>query len=82
MDGITRSKVLEICRSNEIPAFEADFGLEDVKSADEAFVTGTFAGLTPVVMFDGKPMGNGSRGPMCERLQNLYIELIRSECGE
>ena len=73
--------VLEICRSNAIPAFEADFGLEDVKSADEAFVTGTFAGLTPVVMFDGEPMGNGSRGPMCERLQNLYIELIRSECG-
>jgi len=82
LDGITRSKVLEICRSNAIPAFEADFGLEDVKSADEAFVTGTFAGLTPVVMFDGEPMGNGSRGPMCERLQNLYIELIRSECGE
>ena len=71
----------ELCHTNGIPAFEKDFTPEQVRTADEAFVTGTFAGLTPVVEFDGKPMGGGQRGPMCERLQALYLELIRSECG-
>ena len=79
LDGITRRKVLDLCSANEIPAFEKDFTLDDVRSADEAFVTGTFAGLTPVVSFDGKVIGEGIRGPMCERLQNLYIDLVRSE---
>tara|TARA_B100000700_G_scaffold99418_1_gene111914 strand:+ start:3597 stop:4505 length:909 start_codon:yes stop_codon:yes gene_type:complete len=79
LDGITRRKVLYLCKKNDIPAFERDFSLSDVRSADEAFVTGTFAGLTPVVSFDGKAVGGGIRGPLCERLQNLYIDLVRSE---
>jgi len=77
LEGITRGKVLELCESNGIPFSEADFTFEDVKSAEEAFVTGTFAGLTPVVSFDGSPIGDGKRGPMCEQLQNLYQELVR-----
>jgi branched-chain amino acid aminotransferase len=77
LEGITRGKVLELCESNGIPFSEADFTFEDVKSAEEAFVTGTFAGLTPVVSFDGSPVGDGTRGPMCEQLQNLYQELVR-----
>ena len=81
LDGITRKKVLELCRANDISSIERDFTLDDVRLADEAFVTGTFAGLTPVVSFDGEPVGGGIRGPMCERLQNLYIDLVRSECG-
>ena len=79
LDGITRRKVLDLCKKNDIPAFEREFSLSDVRSADEAFVTGTFAGLTPVVSFDGKAVGGGIRGPLCERLQNLYIDLVRSE---
>ena len=81
LDGITRRKVLELCHTNRIPAFERDFTAEQVQTADEAFVTGTFAGLTPVVEFDGEPMGGGRRGPICKRLQGLYLDLIRSECG-
>ena len=81
LDGITRKKVLELCSANNIYSIERDFTLDDVRLADEAFVTGTFAGLTPVVSFDGEPVGGGIRGPMCERLQNLYIDLVRSECG-
>ena len=54
---------------------------QNLHNADEAFVTGTFAGLTPVVEFDGAPMGDGKRGPMVERLQLLYQERIRSECN-
>tara|TARA_B100000029_G_scaffold291457_1_gene285013 strand:+ start:26170 stop:27078 length:909 start_codon:yes stop_codon:yes gene_type:complete len=81
LDGITRRKVIDLCSVNGIPVFEKDFSLDDVRSADEAFVTGTFAGLTPVVLLDGKAVGEGTRGPMCERLQNLYIDLVRSESG-
>jgi|TARA_B100001094_G_scaffold323447_1_gene374378 branched-chain amino acid aminotransferase len=78
LEGITRAKVLELCASNEIPFSERNFTFEDVKSAEEAFVTGTFAGLTPVTSFNGRPVGNGRRGNMCEKLQNLYQELVRS----
>ena len=80
LDGITRRKVLDLCLANGIPAYERDFTTNEVSTADEAFVTGTFAGLIPVVEFDGEPMSQGQRGPMCKRLQSLYTELLRSEC--
>jgi len=73
--GITRANVLRVCRENGIPAFEKDFSLTDVYGADEAFVTGTFAGIAPVVEIDGRKVSAG-RGPMVERLQRLYLELI------
>ena len=80
LDGITRRKVLDLCLANGIPAYERDFTTNEVSTADEVFVTGTFAGLIPVVEFDGEPMSQGQRGPMCERLQSLYTELLGSEC--
>jgi branched-chain amino acid aminotransferase len=80
--GITRQKILDICADKGIPHYERDFTSEDVHNANEAFVTGTFAGLTPVIEFDGKLMSQGRRGEMVERLQNFYIELIRSESSD
>ena len=77
LDGITRRKVLEICKANGIPTYVGNFSFEDVRAADEAFVTGTFAGLTPVISFDGIPINDRSRGPICERLQDLYMSLVR-----
>ena len=82
LDGITRQKILDICADKGIPHYERDFTIEDVHNANEAFVTGTFAGLTPVIEFDGKLMSQGRRGEMVERLQNFYIELIRSETSD
>lgn len=79
LDGITRRKILDLCEANGIPSYEKDFTTEHVRTADEAFVTGTFAGLTPVVEYDGEPMNEGVRGPMAEHLQNLYIDLVRRE---
>ena len=76
LDGITRRKVLEICDSHGIPFNLGDFTFEDVHFADEAFVTGTFAGLIPVISFDGTVIGQGSRGRICERIQQLYQELV------
>jgi branched-chain amino acid aminotransferase len=77
LGGITRSLVLEIAREAGIPAFEKDFSLTDVYGADEAFVTGTFAGIVPVREVDGR--GLQCRGPMVERLQQLYRERMEQD---
>jgi branched-chain amino acid aminotransferase len=77
--GITRANVLELCETNGIPAREATFSLTDVYSAREAFVTGTFAGVVPVRSVDGRVIGDGRRGPLVERLQTLYRELIDAD---
>lgn len=74
LHGITRANVLRVCRSAGIPAREHTFSLTDVYSAKEAFVTGTFAGVVPVTMVDGRTIGSGERGPMVARLQEMYAE--------
>ena len=74
--GITRSNVLRLCERNGIPAHERAFSLTEVYSADEAFVTGTFAGVVPVHTVDGRRIGTGARGPMVERLQSLYVAFV------
>jgi branched-chain amino acid aminotransferase len=76
LGGITRANVLALCRENGIASFEKSFSLTDVYGADEAFVTGTFAGVVPVHTIDGRTIGEGRRGPMVERLQSLYRALI------
>jgi branched-chain amino acid aminotransferase len=76
LGGITRGNVLAMCREAGIPAFEKSFSLTDVYGADEAFVTGTFAGVVPVRTIDGRTMGDGRPGPMVERLQSLYRALV------
>jgi len=82
LGGITRANVIRLCRANDIPVFEKDFSLTDVYGAEEACVTGTFAGLTPVREIDGRIMGDGKRGPMVERLQKLYMQLVRDESAK
>jgi len=71
--------ILGLCERAGIAARERSFSLTEVYSADEAFVTGTFAGLVPVHTVDGRRIGDGRRGPMVERLQNLYRELVRED---
>jgi branched-chain amino acid aminotransferase len=80
LGGITRSVVIELCRDNGIPVFEKDFSLTDVYGADEAFVTGTFAGVVPAHTVDGRRLTDG-RGPMVERLQQLYRARIEAEAA-
>jgi branched-chain amino acid aminotransferase len=77
--GITRANVLRLCADSGIPVHERSFSLTDVYSADEAFVTGTFAGVAPVHTVDGRRIGSGRRGPVTERLQRLYGELARAD---
>ena len=76
LGGITRANVLHVCREAGIPAFERNFSLTQVYSADEAFCTGTFAGVVPVRAVDGRMIGDGGAGPMVARLQSLYRSLV------
>jgi branched-chain amino acid aminotransferase len=80
MNGITRGKVIELCRANGIPVHERNFSLVDTYGADEAFLTGTFGAQTPVGEIDGRVIGSGQMGPMTERLRALYKVLIAREC--
>jgi branched-chain amino acid aminotransferase len=81
LGGITRGNVIALCEQNQIPVHQKNFSLIDVYGADEAFVTGTFAGLAPVREIDGRVIGDGERGPMVEKLQQLYLDMLEQECA-
>ncbi len=87
LGGITRRTVIDLCRENRIPVFEKSFSLTDVYGADEAFVTGTFAGVAPVAEVDGRMLGERKAedefrcGPVVTQLQDLYLQLLEAECA-
>ncbi len=81
LGGITRGNAIRLCRENGITVRERNFSLTDVYAADESFVTGTFAGVAPVAAVDGRTIGSGGRGPLTERLQSLYLDLLERECA-
>jgi branched-chain amino acid aminotransferase len=76
LNGITRRMIIALCRTQGIPVSERPFSLTDVYGADEAFVTGTFGGITPVIEVDGRRIGTGERGELTARLTDLYAEAI------
>lgn len=75
MNGVTRQKVIDLCRANDIPVFEKNYSLYEAYGADEAFLSGTFGAQTPVAKIDGKSIGNGDR-KMTMRIRELYKELV------
>ena len=79
LNGVTRGNIIRLCRENNIPVYEKDFSLMEVYSADESFVTGTFAGVIPVKEVDGRVISKGKRGEITQKLQKLYSELIENE---
>jgi branched-chain amino acid aminotransferase len=79
MNGITRQKVIDLCRENAIPVFERNFSLVDTYGADEAFLTGTFGAQTPVFEIDGRVIGGGTAGPVFHRIRGLYKDLIKEQ---
>ena len=79
MNGITRGVILSLCRERGMVAREKNFSLTDAYDADEAFVTGTFGGLTPVVEIDGRTIGTGHLGPVTGKLAELYRLAIDQE---
>jgi len=81
MNGVTRQKVIDICRGEGIPVFEKNFSLYEAYGADEAFLTGTFGAQTPVADIDGKPIGTQDR-PVTARIQTAYKALISRHIAE
>ena len=76
LNGITRQKVIDVCRADGIPVFEKNFSLVEVYGADEAFLTGTFGAQIPVGEIDGRTIGQGEVGDMTKKIRSLYFELI------
>lgn len=76
MNGITRQKVIDLCRANAIPVFERNFSLVETYSAEEAFLTGTFGAQTPVSKIDGRTIGTGALGPITQKIRALYKDLV------
>ena len=80
MNGITRLKVIEICKNNKIPIYEKNFSLVDVYSSQEAFITGTLGSLTQVTNIDDRLIGNVNHGwPVTEKLRKLYKDIIYAQ---
>jgi len=82
MNGVTRQKVIDLCRDNDIPVFEKNYSLYEAYSADEAFLTGTFGAQTPIYDIDGRVIGKGEAGPMTHKIRELYAELVRKNTAE
>ncbi len=72
LPGLTRQMILNICSDEGIPASERNLSLTELYTADEAFTTGTMGELTPVLEADGRLIGDGSSGPISQRLQTLH----------
>ena len=78
LNGVTRQNVIDLCLANGIPVFERNYSLLETYSADEAFLTGSFGGQTPVAEIDGRLIGDSSLpGPITRKLQSLYKDLIK-----
>ena len=81
MNGVTRQKVIDICRTEGIPVYEKNYSLYEAYGAQEAFLTGTFGAQTPVAEIDGKPIGDGTR-PVTQRIREVYKEWIAKDVAQ
>ncbi len=86
MNGVTRGKIIEACRGDGIPVFERNYSLSDAYAASEAFLTGTFAGLTPVSSIDHVRLpsagtGDDACGPTTRRLRDLYARMVADDAN-
>lgn len=79
LEGITRNSVLQLAREANIPAVEERFTRDALYVADEVFVTGTAAELTPVTEIDGRRVGSGAPGPITKALQKRFFDIVRGE---
>lgn len=82
MNGITRGEIIHLCQTNGIPVYQKNFSLTDVYDADEAFVTGTFAGLVPVHQIDGHPMADRVAHPVMDKLSALYAAAVQQASAQ
>ena len=79
LDGITRKTIITVAKEMEIPVVEKQISRDEVCIADEAFFTGTAAEVTPIREVDNRSIGNGARGPITEKLQTAYFQIVHGE---
>jgi D-alanine transaminase len=82
LNGITRQKIIQLCKENEIEVLEESFTIEDLIDADEVFLSSTTAEVMPIISINNVPVGNGEIGPVTRNLQKLFKDAIESECGQ
>ena len=82
LNGITRSKAIYICKKNDISCFEKDFNFEEIKNCDEAFVTGTFAGIIPVSRIEDKKLSSTRSNSLTNHLRDLYNKHIQDNINQ
>ncbi len=82
MNGITRQKVIDVCRADGIEVYERNYSLVDAYGADEAFLTGTFGAQTPVSEIDGRTIGAGDMGPVTQHIRALYKNLVAKDAAK
>ena len=82
LDGITRRTVMQLAKDLNIPVVERRITRDEVYVADEAFFTGTAAEVTPIREVDNRPIGKGSRGPLTQKLQSIYLAMVKGESGQ
>jgi branched-chain amino acid aminotransferase len=76
LDGITRATVIELAKDAGLPCEERSITRDELYVADEVFLTGTAAEVTPIREVDRRPIGNGRRGPLTQRLQKSYFDVV------
>ncbi len=79
LEGITRKSIIEMAQKEKIEVCERNFTRDEVYIADEAFLSGTAAEVTPIKEIDGRPVGNGKPGPITKKLQNLFFKIVKGE---
>ena len=82
LNGITRQTVMKIARDLNYSVEETNISVDDVKSSDEAFFTGTAAEVTPIIQVDNVKINDGKPGEITKKIQKLYFDLIRGKVDE
>ncbi|MCJ7842765.1 D-amino-acid transaminase [Lederbergia sp. NSJ-179] len=78
LNGITRQVILKLCQAHQIPVAEEEFQIEDLKTADEIFISSTTSEIMPIVELDGQSIGDGKPGPFTRKLQTLFLKEIEA----
>jgi len=78
LNGITRSKTIEICKKNNISYYEKDFTFKDISDCEEAFVTGTFGGIVPVSTLEDKSLQSTNKESITNKIRTLYLQEIEN----
>jgi D-alanine transaminase len=81
LPGITRAATLDLVRAEGLPLAQRAFSVDELRTADEIFLTGTTIEILPVVSLDGVKIGNGQPGPVTRRLAQRFVAMVERECG-